>query len=110
MSKASSTQRGYDEVHKRNRTRLIYNMTEGEPCWWCSKPMHKNRTDNWDRMPLAADHEQRHGAKQRQLATRLLHHTCNSQRQDGRNDTQRPALQPAPTTPTGTLAKPFTWA
>ena len=110
MGKASSTRRGYDEVHKRNRTRLIYNMTEGEPCWWCSKPMHKNGVDNWDRMPLAADHEQRHGAKHRELATRLLHHTCNSQRQDGRNDRQRPALKPLPESKPSAPAKPFIWA
>lgn len=47
---------------------------------------------NWDGKQLAADHSQARalgGGK----ADRLLHGNCNSQRQDGRHDSSRPAIK-----------------
>ncbi len=54
--------------------------------------MFKDRHRNWDGKTLAGDHTVPRVAGGA-LADRLLHGMCNSQRQDGRYDDQRPALQ-----------------
>ena len=90
--KANSTALGYGHQHQQQRKKLLHLMRDGEPCWWCGLPMFKDRTKNWDRKGLAADHMEENGAKQHQDAERLLHCNCNSQRQSGRNDHLRPAL------------------
>lgn len=88
--------RGYDKRHQKTRRVLIARMTPGEACWWCGQPMYEKPELNWDKRPLAADHIDPHGARARTQATRLLHFTCNSQRQDGHNDHRRPALTGRP--------------
>lgn len=84
--------RGYDKRHQKTRRILIARMPEGQPCWWCGLPMHEQAKNNWDHKPLAADHPEPHGARNHTQATRLLHFTCNSQRQDGKHDNMRPAV------------------
>ncbi|QXU53625.1 hypothetical protein [Rhodococcus sp. LW-XY12] len=97
---SSTTARGLGWDHQKTRERLLRNHVDGTPCWWCSLPMFRNRTNNWDHDPtsndpasgsLAADHSQAraHGGTQ---ADRLLHGTCNKERQDGRRDHLRPAV------------------
>lgn len=88
------TARGYGREHKHRRQALINGLADGTPCWWCNLPMHgdHNKTRNWDGLALAADHEHARGAANGTQAGRLLHFTCNSQRQDGSNDHLRPAL------------------
>lgn len=90
--KANTTSLGYGHQHQQHRKKLLHNMKDGEPCWWCGLPMFKDKAKNWDGKGLAADHVQEKGARNRQDAERLLHCNCNSQRQDGRNDHLRPAL------------------
>lgn len=104
--KQAVSDRGYGHTHRLKRKQLLARMTEGQPCWWCGQPMHKNPENNFDNKPLAADHEQAHGAQNHELANRLLHFTCNSSRQDGSHDHQRPALNSMHKTPTN---NPFGW-
>lgn len=86
-------ERGYTHHdHELPRKRLLLAMRDGEPCWWCGLPMHKDKQRNWDGQALAADHSHAHGAKNGEQPDRLLHGRCNSQRQDGRYDARRPAL------------------
>lgn len=93
----TTNQRGYGwHDHQLPRQRLLYNHKDGTPCWWCGRPMFKDKTRNHDHKPLARDHIEAHGAKNRSTKERLLHYTCNSQRQDGSRDHQRPALRPTP--------------
>ena len=54
--------------------------------------MFKDRHRNWDGKTLAGDHTVPRVAGGA-LADRLLHGTCNSQRQDGRWDDDRPTVQ-----------------
>lgn len=99
------TARGYGREHKHRRQALINGLVDGTPCWWCNLPMHGdlNKTRNWDGFALAADHEDARGAASGTQAGRLLHFTCNSQRQDGSNDHLRPALTGRhPSEPLGT--------
>lgn len=81
-SKARSDAYGYR--HQVATKRLIYNLDEGEPCWWCGRPMYRTHE-------LHADHTQsvRHGGD---LPDRLLHGACNEQRRAGDDDHRRPAL------------------
>ena len=106
-------------AHKRTRQRLLYNMPEGEPCYWCGLPKSHDPAKNWDGEPLHADHTTAvaHGGGH---ADRLLCATCNRQRGNGDWDDQRPAalgIHPRDWTKTGrkllppvTEPKPaFTW-
>lgn len=112
--KANTTQRGYGHAHQKTRQRLIYNHRDGTPCWWCALPMYRDKTQNWDQQPLAADHSTTNGAATGQHADRLLHGKCNSQAAGHARDHLRPALtgqhpsQPLPKTLPATGA-PFTW-
>lgn len=96
---------GYD--HQQNRARLLQRHIDGQPCWWCGKPMYRDRTRNWDYNPnatrsdgkpdtssgsLAADHSKARATNKTSHADRLLHGTCNKRRQQGQNDDERPAL------------------
>ena len=109
----SPNERGYNHTHRLKRKQLLARLNDGEPCWWCNRPMYENPKQNWDHKPLAADHEQAHGAKNRELANRLLHFTCNSQRQDGSHDHHRPALnvlhKTSQTPHKTTTNNPFGW-
>lgn len=100
----TTTQRGYGWAHQKTRKRLLATHEDGTPCWWCGKPMFRDKNKNHDGLALAADHTQAGGAKNREEATRLLHGSCNSTAKDHTGDHQRPAL----TTPKPT--KTFTWA
>ncbi|WP_192796262.1 MULTISPECIES: RNase adapter RapZ [Corynebacterium] len=109
-SSKSTKQRGYDHRHKRTRKALLATMTQGQPCWWCGKPMYREPERNPDGRPLAADHINAGGAARHETAGRLLHFTCNSQRQDGTNDNTRPALGIQPNRePNTTPAPAFRW-
>ena len=91
--KKNARQRGYTHhAHDVPRKRLLLAMRDGELCWWCGLPMHKDKRKNWDGQALAADHSNAHGARNGEQPDRLLHSRCNSQRQDGRYDARRPAL------------------
>ena len=86
--------RGYDHRHRRNRDRLLYNLTDGTPCPFCGKPMYKDAHKNFDNAPLEADHTKslkHHGPSQ---ADRLLHRHCNRSRKDG-HDERSPLLNPS---------------
>ncbi|QUD82089.1 hypothetical protein J8M97_20495 [Gordonia polyisoprenivorans] len=103
--------RGLGYQHRLQVKRLKVRHTNGAPCWWCGRPMYLDAERNWDRATLEGDHSvarSRGGT----LADRLLHRTCNRQRQDGRHDHLRPALtgrqiDPAPTTPTDDYLGPL---
>lgn len=101
-AKKTRQQRGYDAKHEKTRARLLRTHKDGTPCWWCGKPMYRNKNKNHDHLPLCADHENAHGARTGTQATRLLHYTCNSSRKDGKNDHKRPALNHTQTQPTPT--------
>lgn len=90
--KANTTERGLGWDHQQAVARLLRKLIDGTLCWWCGLPMFKDASRNWDTKQLAGDHSipRAHGGK---LADRLLHGNCNSQRQDGRWDTERPVLQ-----------------
>ncbi|MGX1598599.1 hypothetical protein ACWIDS_16235 [Dietzia maris] len=53
--------------------------------------MYRDKTRNWDQEALHADHTdaRKHGGTK---ADRLLHATCNKQRQTGTHDDARPAV------------------
>ncbi|NKS97484.1 hypothetical protein [Prescottella equi] len=87
----TTTERGLGWAHQKERTHLLRIHVDGTPCWWCGKPMHREAELNWDRRVLAADHSHARAQGGTQ-ADRLLHSICNKQRQDGRNDHQRPAV------------------
>nr|DAM44613.1 MAG TPA: HNH endonuclease [Caudoviricetes sp.] len=94
-TKGKTEAKGLGWRHAQQRSRLIRKHHDGDTCWWCGKPMWRDPHQNWDNKPLAADHIQPR-AQGGRLAERLLHFTCNSQRQDGKNDHQRPALTQTP--------------
>lgn len=96
----TTTDRGLGWTHQKQREQLLRAHVDGTPCWWCDRPMYRDRTRNWDYDPtstdaasgsLAADHSQAraHGGTH---ADRLLHGRCNKQRQDGSRDHLRPAI------------------
>ncbi|CDZ92281.1 hypothetical protein QM787_04025 [Rhodococcus ruber] len=97
---ASTTARGLGWSHQQQRARLLQRHVDGSPCWWCGRPMFRDRTVNFDYDPasedqtsgtLAADHSHARatgGTK----ADRLLHGLCNKQRGDGSRDHLRPAV------------------
>ncbi|MFI8773748.1 hypothetical protein ACIGKQ_16480 [Gordonia sp. NPDC062954] len=106
----TTTQRGLGWDHQQHARGLKSKHVDGTPCWWCGRPMYRDRTRNFDYDPtsrdpasgsLAADHSQprAHGGTK---ADRLLHGLCNKERGDGSRDDQRPALtgtQPPRPTP-----------
>lgn len=100
--KKTRQQRGYNRQHEKTRKRLLRTHKDGTPCWWCGKPMYRNKNKNHDHLPLCADHEHANGARNGTQATRLLHYSCNSSRKDGKNDHKRPALTNNPPQPTTT--------
>ncbi|WP_420894421.1 hypothetical protein [Tsukamurella tyrosinosolvens] len=109
----STTARGLGHAHQQNRKRLLANHRDGALCWWCAQPMYRDHARNWDHGVLEADHSlaRSHGG---QRADRLLHMTCNRQRQDGSRDHLRPALTGQPigdTSPAddGLTPRHFTW-
>ena len=89
--KANTTDRGLGWPHRQAVARLMRKLVDGALCWWCGLPMFKDSARNWDRKTLAGDHTVPRVAGGA-VADRLLHGMCNSQRQDGRWDDQRPAL------------------
>ncbi|ANN98193.1 hypothetical protein [Mycobacteroides abscessus] len=106
--KANTTDRGLGWRHQQAVALLLRRLIEGTLCWWCGLPMFRDKACNWDGKQLAGDHSvpRVHGGH---LADRLLHGTCNSQRQDGRWDHIRPVVQgihPSQWTPKGTGPQP----
>lgn len=89
----TTTERGLGWDHQRKREALLAVHRDGTPCWWCSRPMYRDKHRNFDGQALAADHvrARAHGGT---VASRLLHGSCNSSRGDGSRDAQRPALSP----------------
>ena len=87
----TTTQKGLGRGHQRQRERLMRQHKDGDVCWWCGRPMFKDKTRNFDGLALAADHTLAR-ANGGILADRLLHGSCNSARGDGSRDDQRPAL------------------
>ncbi|MGB0972846.1 MAG: hypothetical protein ACPGVG_18090 [Mycobacterium sp.] len=90
--KATTTEKGLGWPHQQAVARLMRKLADGTLCWWCGLPMFLDKQRNWDRKALAGDHTVPRVAGGT-LADRLLHGTCNSQRQDGRCDDQRPVVQ-----------------
>jgi hypothetical protein len=99
------------------------------PCDWCGRPRHKDRTRNWDYRPastnpaggkLQGDHSKmsRSEALRRGLPIpppdRLLHGECNRARGDGSNDhlawinTGKPPVMSGDSA-TAELAMPWPW-
>lgn len=101
----TTTERGLGWKHQRARERLLSVHRDGAACWWCGRPMYRDKNRNFDGQALAADHElaRAHGGD---AAGRLLHGSCNSSRGDGSRDAQRPALSPDSLTPTRSPARP----
>lgn len=90
--KQTTTQRHLGHDHQTNRERLLVRHVDGRRCWWCAKPMYRDKTKNWDGHALEADHKKSRSLYGKTRADRLLHKTCNIQRGDGSHDDQRPAL------------------
>lgn len=95
-SRKSTTERGYGHRHQQERERLLYRHKDGSLCWWCGKPMYRDRKKNpdYDRTSkdpasgaLHADHTDPEG-----VADRLLHEKCNKSRGHGDRDHLRPVL------------------
>lgn len=87
----TTTEKGLGWKHQQEREKLLAVHIDGTPCWWCAKPMFHDKARNHDGQALAADHDKarHHGGTK---ATRLLHGSCNSSRQEGNRDDERPAL------------------
>lgn len=97
----STTARGYGHKHQKRRDKLMRALTDGQTCEWCGKPMYRNAKRNWDEAALEADHGKplANDSSALNLATRLLHRTCNRQRGAGRpnpnmHDTNNPLHKP----------------
>ncbi|GJJ23715.1 hypothetical protein [Mycolicibacterium mageritense] len=90
----STTQKGLGYDHQVHRDRLLLKHVDGKPCWWCGRKMFRDPSRNFDGKALNADHERSRAVygTAGNAANRLLHDTCNKQRQDGSRDDQRPAL------------------
>jgi hypothetical protein len=89
--KSTTTAKGLGWRHQQQVKQLIGKLIDGTLCWWCGLPMHRDKTRNWDSKQLAGDHSQARVVGGT-IADRLLHGTCNSQRQDGRLDHLRPVI------------------
>lgn len=99
----TTTERGLGWEHQRRREALLAVHRDGTPCWWCARPMYRDKARNFDGQALAADHELAR-ANGGTAAGRLLHGSCNSSRGKGLRDDQRPAISsggqdPRPATP-----------
>lgn len=81
---ATTTDKGLGWAHQKRRAVLLSLLIEGEPCWWCARPMYR-----WQK--LSADHSIPR-AQGGRVADRLLHSPCNAERGDGTKDNERPAL------------------
>lgn len=88
----TTTQKGLGWRHQQQREKLLRRHKDGDLCWWCGKPMYKDKAQNFDGFALAADHSvaRAHGGRK---ADRLLHHTCNSTR--GAGGAEKDELRPA---------------
>lgn len=89
--KANTTARGLGWRHRQDVANLFRMLVDGTLCWWCARPMFKDKLRNWDSRTLSGDHTHPRavgGTK----ADRLLHATCNEQRGDGSRDHKRPAI------------------
>jgi hypothetical protein len=76
--KGRTTLSGLGQQHRVNRERLLRALVDGSPCDLCGRPRFRDPLMNFDGKPLHADHElPRAIAGPRQLATRLVHATCN---------------------------------
>ena len=100
MAVKSTTAKGLGWAHQQQVRSLKTNHIDGTPCWWCGRPMFKDRTRNWDYDPTSTDpasgslagdhsHARAHGGTK---ADRLLHGKCNKERGDGSRDHLRPAI------------------
>ncbi|WP_072691759.1 HNH endonuclease [Rhodococcus marinonascens] len=87
----SAAARGLGYAHRQQRERLLRKHVDGNPCYWCGRPLYRDPAQNWDGNALHADHTiaRSQGGT---VADRLVHDLCNKQRQDGRNDHLRPAV------------------
>jgi hypothetical protein len=97
----TTTEKGLGWRHRQAADTLKRRHTNGTPCDWCGRPMHLDRTRNYDYNPdttnptsgtLQADHSKisrteaiRQG-RPIPLPDRLLHAQCNRERGDGTND------------------------
>lgn len=93
--RSTTTQKGLGHHHQVVRERLMLRHVDGTKCWWCSRPMFRDKTRNWDGRSLHADHDT---ARSRggTTATRLLHAACNEERGDGSRDHRRPTATTTP--------------
>lgn len=67
--------RGYGwNRHQKPRERLLYNLTDGQPCEYCGQPMYRDPDRNFDHAVLEADHID---ADKSQPPGRLIHRKCN---------------------------------
>lgn len=90
-TRKTTTEKGLGWAHQQAVARLLRKLIDGTLCAWCGLPMFKDKRRNWDVKALAGDHTVPRVAGGT-LADRLLHGTCNSQRQDGRYDDVRPTV------------------
>lgn len=95
MDAQTTSAKGLGWTHQKQRAKLMRRLVDGTPCPWCGRPMHKKPELNFDRRPLAADHTQSRAefGTRGNLADRLMHFTCNSQRGEGR-DYLKPGATP----------------
>lgn len=121
----TTTQKRLGHDHQVNRARLLNRHTDGTPCYWCGRPMYRDRTRNWDYNPnarrrdgkpdpssgsLAGDHTKPRSTNRGTIADRLLHGTCNKERGNGTRDHLRPALtRTTNTDTTGLGTRVFDW-
>ena len=102
-AKGATTAAGLGWPHQQAVAELFRNHRDGSPCWWCAKPRYSTKELNWDGRQLAGDHSIPRAISRYSKADRLLHATCNEQRQDGSHDDQRPALTGVGVVATGSL-------
>lgn len=126
-AKLSTTARGLGHRHQVAVDRLFDALPPpADPpklCAWCGRPMHADRTKNWDYNPastnpasgkLQGDHsgmsrsEALRRGQEIPLPDRLLHGECNRQRGDGANDHLAASAQ-GKVADTQTLAMPWPW-
>lgn len=75
--------------HQMDRKRARARMKDGELCWWCNRPMHRDQQLDVDHVTSVHDGGVR--------ADRMLHSVCNRQRREGgpEIDRRRPAAHAA---------------
>lgn len=103
----TTTQKRLGHDHQVHRQRLLARHVDGTPCWWCSRPMYRDRRKNYDYNPnatrrdgkpdtssgsLSGDHSKARSTNNHSIADRLLHGQCNKERGNGSRDEQRPAI------------------